>query len=59
MSSLFRALLIVSLIVVAYLVFFAPSRLVWLKRHARRVGLAYVAAIIISAFLRLYFGWGT
>ena len=59
MSSLFRALLIVSVVVVGYLVFFAPSRLVWVKRHARRVGMAYVAAILISAFLRLYFGWGT
>jgi len=59
MSSLFRALLIISVVVVGYLMLFAPSRLRWVKHHARRVGLAYVAAIVISAGLRLYFGWGT
>lgn len=59
MSSLFRALLIVSVVVVGYLVLFAPAKLGWIKHHARRIGMAYVAAIMISAFLRLYFGWGT
>lgn len=59
MSSLFRVLLIISVLVVGYLVLFAPSRFKLIKHHARRVGMAYVAAIVISAFLRLYFGWGT
>ena len=59
MSSPFRALLIVSFLVVAYLMLFAPARLRRLGFHAKRVGFAYVAAILISAFLRLYFGWGT
>lgn len=59
MSSLFRALLIVSFVVVAYLVLFAPKRLRQFGFHAKRVGFAYVAAILISAVLRLYFGWGT
>lgn len=58
MSSLIRALLIVSLVVVGYLVLFAPARLRRFGFHAKRVGMAYVAAILISAFLRLYFGWG-
>jgi hypothetical protein len=59
MSTLFRALLIASAIGVGYLVLFAPARLRRMGFHARRVGLAYVAAVIISAVLRLYFGWGT
>jgi hypothetical protein len=59
MSSVTRALLIVSLIVVGYLVLFAPARLRRLGFHAKRVGFAYVAAILISAVMRLYFGWGS
>ena len=58
MSSLARALLIISLVVVGYLVLFAPARLRRFGFHAKRVGMAYVAAIMISAALRLYFGWG-
>ena len=58
MSSLFRALLIVSLVVVGYVILFAPARLRRFGFHAKRVGFAYVAAILISAVLRLYFGWG-
>ena len=46
--SLFRILLIISLVVVAYLVLFAPKRLRRLGFHARRVGLAYVAAIVAA-----------
>ncbi|MDA0351480.1 MAG: hypothetical protein DWG79_01105 [Chloroflexi bacterium] len=58
MGSLIRALLIVSVFVVAYLVLFAPARLRRIGFHAKRVGFAYVAAILISAALRLWFGWG-
>ena len=54
-----RLLLIASAIFVAYLVLFAPARLRRIGWHAKRVGFAYVAAILISAALRYYFGWGT
>lgn len=58
MSAWFRILLIVSVIVVGYFVLFAPARWRRIGYHAKRVGFAYVAAIIISAVLRLYFDWG-
>jgi hypothetical protein len=58
MSAWFRILLIVSVVFVGYLVLFAPARLRRIGFHAKRVGFAYVAAIVISAVLRLYFGWG-
>ena len=57
--SLFRILLIVSAAMAFYFVLFAPARLRQLGFHAKRVGFAYVAAILISAVLRLWFGWGT
>lgn len=56
--SVARILLIVSLVFVGYLVLFAPARLRAIGFHAKRVGFAYVAAILISAALRLWFGWG-
>ena len=59
MSSLFRVLLVISVVVVGYLILFAPARLRRFGFHAKRVGFAYVAAILISAFVRIYFGWGT
>lgn len=54
-----RLLLISSAIFVLYLVLFAPARLRRIGWHAKRVGFAYVAAILLSAALRQYFGWGT
>ncbi len=36
-----------------------PRRLRRLGRHARTLGYAYVAAILIGSALRLLFGWGT
>ena len=36
-----------------------PRRLRLLGKHARTLGYAYVAAILIGSALRLLFGWGT
>jgi len=57
MSSVVRALLLGSAIFVLYLMLFAPARLQRIGFHAKRVGYAYVAAIVISAALRLL-GYG-
>ncbi len=54
-----RLLLIASAIFVLYLVLFAPARLRRIGWHAKRVAFAYVAAVILSAIVRSYFGWGT
>ena len=54
-----RLLLIASAIFALYLILFAPARLRRIGWHAKRVGFAYVAAILLSAALRQYFGWGT
>jgi hypothetical protein len=54
-----RLLLIASAIAVLYLLLFAPARLRRIGWHAKRIGFAYVAAILISAALRQLFGWGT
>lgn len=54
-----RLLLIASAIFVLYMVLFAPARLRRIGWHAKRVGFAYVAAILLSAAARHYFGWGT
>jgi hypothetical protein len=56
--SIVRLLLIASAIFVLYMVVFAPARLRRLGWHAKRFGFVYVAAILISAVLRLFFGWG-
>lgn len=56
--TLFRILLLVSAVIVGYLILFAPTRLRRIGFHAKRVGFAYVAAILISAILRLWLGWG-
>lgn len=58
-STLFRYFLLASVAAVAYLVLFKPRQLGRLGRGARTVGYAYVAAILISAALRLIFGWWT
>ena len=46
-------------LVIAYLAVMQPRRLRRLGKNVRTVGYAYVAAILISAALRLIFGWGT
>ena len=46
-------------IAIAWLAVMQPRRLRRLGRHARTLGYAYVAAILIGAALRLAFGWGT
>ena len=51
--------LIVSALAIAWLALMQPRRLRRLGRHARTLGYAYVAAIVIGAALRLLFGWGT
>jgi len=51
-------LLVVGGAVGAYIYFFRPP---WARRLGRRlkiVAYAYVAAILISAVLRLWLGWG-
>lgn len=53
MSTLLRLLFVVSLVVVTAMVVFRPARLRGYGRRMRTVGYAYVAAILISAALRL------
>jgi hypothetical protein len=55
---MFRILLLLAVAVVAYLLLFRPRALFHMGRKARVVAYAYVAAILISAFIRLTFGWG-
>lgn len=45
-------------LVIAYLALMQPQRLRRLGKRARTLGYAYVAAVLISAALRLLFGWG-
>ena len=59
MGSLIRILLLATLLVVAYYVLFRPRELRHIGRQARKVGYAYVIAILISAVLRVAFGWGS
>ena len=52
-------LLVLGIVFGAYAYFFKPA---WVRRLGKRasvVAYAYVAAILISAALRLAFGWGT
>ncbi len=50
---------IASGLVIAWLAVMQPRRLRLLGKHARTLGYAYVAAILIGSALRLLFGWGT
>ena len=50
---------IASGLAIAWLAVMQPRRLRRLGRHARTLGYAYVAAILIGSALRLLFGWGT
>ncbi len=51
--------LIASGLAIAWLALMQPRRLRSLGKHARTLGYAYVAAILIGSALRLLFGWGT
>ena len=51
--------LVLSAIAIAWLALMQPRRLRLLGKHARTLGYAYVAAILIGSALRLLFGWGT
>ena len=51
--------LILSALAIAWLALIQPRRLRLLGKHARTLGYAYVAAILIGSALRLLFGWGT
>ena len=44
---------------IVWLIIMQPGRLRSLGKHARTLGYAYVAAILISAMLRLAGFWGT
>ena len=50
---------IASGLAIAWLAVMQPRRLRLLGKHARTLGYAYVAAILIGSALRLLFGWGT
>ena len=50
---------IASGLAMTWLAVMQPRRLRSLGRHARSLGYAYVAAILIGSALRLLFGWGT
>jgi hypothetical protein len=59
LGSLIRVLLLATLLVIAYFVIMRPTQLRQLGKQLRKVGYAYVAAILISAALRLMLGWGS
>lgn len=59
MSTLLRITLVAALIVAVYAVLMRPRQLKTIGGKLMTVGYAYVAAILISAALRLAFGWGT
>ena len=58
MGSLIRILLLATVMVVAYFVIMRPTQLRQIGKQLRTVGYAYVAAILISAALRLMLDWG-
>lgn len=58
MGSLIRIFLLATLLVAAYFVLFRPRELRQIGKQLRTVGYVYVAAILISAALRLMFDWG-
>ena len=59
MSTLLRITLYAALILAVYAVVMRPRQLKTIGGKLMTVGYAYVAAILISAALRLTFGWGT
>ena len=59
MARLIFYALLVSALAIAWLALMQPRRLRLLGKHARTLGYAYVAAILIGSALRILFGWGT
>ncbi|MDA0271242.1 MAG: hypothetical protein O2919_09450 [Chloroflexi bacterium] len=59
MSTLLRLTLLAVLVIAVYIVVMKPRRIRTIGGKIMTVGYAYVAAILISAFLRLTLGWGT
>ncbi len=59
MGSLLRLLLVASGLVLVAMMILRPTQMRQLGQRARVVAYAYVAAIVISALLRVAFGWGT
>ena len=51
--------LVASGLVILYLSVMQPSRLRRLGRNARTLGYAYIAAVLIGAVMRTFFGWGS
>jgi hypothetical protein len=58
-GSLLRLFLLAGAVVIIYMMIMQPRQLRRLGRRARFVGMLYVAALLISAGLRVAFGWGT
>ncbi len=58
MGSLIRIFLLATVIVIVYFVLFRPRQLRRIGKQLRTVGYAYVAAILISAAVRLALNWG-
>ena len=59
MGSLLRLLVIASALVLVAMMILRPAQMRRLGQRARVVAYAYVAAVVISAVLRLTLGWGT
>ncbi len=59
MGGALRLLLIATALGLVVMLLFRPAQLGRLGGRVRTVGYAYVAAILISAALRLLFGWGS
>lgn len=59
MGGILRLLLIATAVGLVVMLLFRPAQIGRLGARARTIGYAYVAAILISAALRLLFGWGT
>ncbi len=57
-NSVLRLAILAGLVVVVYGFVFRPPALRRLGRKAMLVGYLYVASVIISAILRVRFGWG-
>ena len=59
MGRLLFLLFVASGLVLAFMLAFQPSRARSLGTNLRKLGYAYVAAVLVSALLRMVFGWGT
>ena len=59
MARLLFLAFVASGLALALLLVFQPSRARRLGTNLRKLGYAYVAAVLISAAVRIVFGWGT